>query len=79
MVTQHIIQHEGKRIIRDPSDCNPIHFRSAIRFIRAIEVDAEFLRERRQRKEDRWAAEKARRGTPIKYRMHRIHEYKFWM
>ncbi len=81
-VVQYIIEHEGKRIIVDPPDCNPVHFRSAIRFVREIRVNAQYLRDRIKRKNDRSVAEKARRGTPIRWRLQKIHsggEYKFWM
>lgn len=79
MITFYLIEHEGKRIIVEPANCNPAHFRSAIRFIRTVKVDEGKWCKRRRTREARGIAEKARRGTPIKYRLHRIHEYKFWM
>lgn len=82
MIVQSVVEHEGKRIIVDPPDCNPVHFRSAIRFIRAIKVDAELLRKRISRRNARAIAEKARRGTPIKWRIEKIRtggRYEFWM
>ena len=77
-----ILEHEGKRIARDTCDCNPAHFRSAIRFIREIEVDSRLLEGRSKRRQDRQVAEKARRGTPVQYRLPLLRRggfYPFWM
>jgi hypothetical protein len=82
MLIQYIVEHEGKRIIVDPPDCNPVHFRSAIRFIRSIKIDPKILCDRIKRRNDRCVAEKSRRGTPIKWRLEKIRnggDYEFWM